>query len=74
MYYVHVNRNVINSNTKHGKNEPAVRYQKGRYGKPIYAHRVRFTEGELIYSAHEPLLPCGARMVIQTENEPIVIE
>lgn len=74
MYYVHVNRNVINSNTKNGTDHPAVRYQKGKYGKAVYAKRVRFTEGEMIYSPHEPLLPCGARMVIQTPNKPEVIE
>lgn len=74
MYYVHVNRNTINKNSKHGTAEPVVRYQKGRYGKPVYAHRVKFQEGELIYSPHEPLLPCGARMVIQTPYEPQVIE
>jgi hypothetical protein len=74
VYYVHVNRNKINANTKNGTNEPAVRFQKGKYGKATYAHRVAFTEGELIYSPHKPLLPCGARMVIQTPNEPKVIE
>lgn len=73
MYYVHVNRNTINSNTKNGTSEPAVRFQKGKYGKPTYANRVKFTEGELVYSPHEPLLPCGARMVIQTPHEPQVI-
>jgi len=36
--------------------------------------RVRISEGEVIYSLHEPLLPCGARLVIKTESEPEVIE
>lgn len=74
MYYVHVNRNTINKNTKYGTTEPAVRFQKGKYGKSVYANRVHFTDGELIYSPHKPLLPCGARMVIQTPNEPTVLE
>jgi hypothetical protein len=29
------------------------------------AHRVRFSEGEVIYSPHDPLLPCGVRLVIK---------
>jgi hypothetical protein len=71
MYYVHINRNTINSNRKNGTSLPAVRIQKGRYGKPTYAHRVSFREGEVVYKpSGEPLLPCGARLVIQTEHEP----
>jgi hypothetical protein len=73
VWYVHVNRNTINSNTKNGTCVPAVRFQRGKYGKPVYANRVKFTEGELVYSPHEPLLPCGARMVIHTPNQPEVI-
>jgi hypothetical protein len=73
MYYVHVNRNTINSNTKNGTSEPAVRFQKGKYGKAVYANRVRFKEGELLYSPHKPLLPCGARMVIATPHKPEII-
>jgi hypothetical protein len=74
MYYIHVNKNVIASNRKHGTNNPAVRFQKGRHGKPTYAKRVKFTEGEIIYKPDgEPLLPCGARLVIQTPHKPEVI-
>lgn len=74
MYYIHVNRNKIFSNLKHGQNDPPVRVQKGKYGKPVYCRKVKFTDGEMIYSPHEPILPCGARLVIATENEPEVIE
>jgi hypothetical protein len=73
-WFVHVNKNTIASNRKHGKKEPAVRIQRGRRGKSIYCYRAKFVEGEIIYSPHEPLLPCGARMVIQTEHEPEVLE
>jgi hypothetical protein len=74
VYYVHVNKNVIASNRKHGKSDPAVRVQKGKYGKPIYAFRVRFQDGEMIYSPDKPILPCGARMVIQTEHDVEILE
>lgn len=74
-YYVHINKNTIASNRKHGRKNPAVRIQKGKRGKPTYAYRVRFRDGEMIYQPFgEPILPCGARMVIATEHEPEVIE
>lgn len=73
--YVHVNKNVIASNRKHGRNEPAVRFQKGKYGKATYAHEVEI-EGpsRMIYSPHEPILPCGARLVVATEANVRVIK
>ena len=73
-WFVHVNKNVIAINRKNGKSDPAIRMQKGKYGKPIYAHRVKIKDAEVIYSPHEPLLPCGARMVIKTETQPEIIE
>ncbi len=66
--YVHVNRNTIASNAKHGTNKPAVRYQRGRYGKATYCHEAAIDgPSRVIYSPHDPLLPCGARLVIATE-------
>lgn len=73
--YVHVNRNIINSNTKHGTTHPAVRIQTGRYGDPtLCSEAVIYGQdgkeaARLIYSPHKPLLPCGARLVIKTENK-----
>lgn len=73
MYYIHVNRNTIASNAKHGTNEPAVRFQKGKYGKAQYCHELEIPgPSKMIYSAHEPILPCGARLVIESALEPII--
>lgn len=73
MFYTHINRNTIDSNRKHNKNDPPVRIQKGRYGKPTYCFEAELPAGSrVIYSAHEPLLPCGARLVIVSETEPKV--
>lgn len=70
-----MNRNTIASNAKHGTNLPAVRYQKGRYGKATYAHAVQIHgPSQVVYSPHEALLPCGARLVIVTEAEVSVVE
>ena len=71
MWYVHVNRNTIDSNRKHGKSDPAIRIQQGRYGSPLYCNSVELPAGsKMVYSAHEPLLPCGARLVIECNEEP----
>lgn len=70
-YYTHVNRGVIDSNRKHGTNEPAVSVRRGKSGKAWYAHEVELPAGSrMIYSAHEPLLRCGARLVIVSAEEP----
>jgi len=75
MYYTHINRNVINSNRKNGTAEPAVRFQKGLYGKPTYAFEVRLpSESRVVYRpSGDPILPCGARLVICSEEAPTVI-
>ncbi|WP_079601993.1 hypothetical protein [Bradyrhizobium erythrophlei] len=66
--YVHVNRNVIASNAKHGTDNPAVRLQRGRYGKPTYANEVEIDgPSRVVYSPHKAILPCGARLVIETD-------
>lgn len=73
MYYTHINRGVIDSNRKHGRNDPPVRFQKGKYGKSVYCHEVEFTNGRVVYDHEGTLLPCGARLVIMSETEPKVI-
>lgn len=73
--FVHVNRNIIASNAKHGTNKPAVRVQKGKRGAPLYAHEVEIAgPSRVIYQPHEPILPCGARLVIATESEVRVVK
>ena len=75
-YYTHVNRNTINSNRKNGTSEPAVRFQKGKYGKPTYAFEVVLpAESRVVYKpSGDPILPCGARLVIVSEDAPQVVE
>lgn len=67
---IHVNRQIIDSNRKHGTNEPPliVRAAKGkkRFGN---AHEL-IIEGpcKIVYSPHKPL-DCGARLWIETDSE-----
>lgn len=73
-YYTHINRGVIDSNRKHGRSDPPITFRKGRRGKATYAHEVALPAGSrVIYSAHTPLLPCGARLVIVSDTAPTAI-
>lgn len=74
MYYTHINRNIIDSNRKNGTNNPPVRFQRGKYGKPTYAMEVELPAGsKVIYDPHGHILPCGARLVIVSEKEPKIV-
>lgn len=71
MYYTHINRGVIDSNRKHGRNDPPIKTQLGKYGKPEYGHRCILPAGsEIIYDHEGTILPCGARLVIVSEEKP----
>lgn len=73
-FYTHVNRGQIDSNRKHGTSLPAVSFRRGKRGKSTYAMEVEIPGPvRVIYSPHEPLLPCGARMVIASEAKPVVV-
>lgn len=81
-YYTHINRGTIDSNRNRLKLdpdailEPAVRYQKGKYGKPVYGFEVEIDgPSKVIYSGvDDPILPCGARIVIVSEVEPRIVK
>lgn len=74
MYYTHINRQVIDSNRKHGRNDPPVRFQRGKYGRATYAHEVQLPAGSrVIYDHTGRILPCGARLVIASEQAPEII-
>ncbi|AXQ68380.1 hypothetical protein HOT99_gp237 [Caulobacter phage CcrBL10] len=70
MIVLNVNRQVIDRNTKHQTNAPPIRIQKGKGGKPTYAHAAAILDangqeaGRLIYNAQGSLVACGARLVL----------
>ena len=71
-YYTHINRNTIDSNRKQKTNNPPIKIQKGKYGKPEYFDEVELPSGsKLIYTPHGHILPCGARLVIISKTKPI---
>lgn len=77
---INVDRNTINSNTKHGTNEPPVRIQKGKSGKSERAHEVAVLDknGEeaarFIYKPDGALVKCGARLVLLAHHGAKAVE
>lgn len=72
--FIHVNRHVIARNAKLGTAEPAVRVQRGKHGKSTYCLEAEILgPSRVVYSPSEPLLPCGARLVIATEADVRVV-
>ena len=66
--YIHVNQHKIRANKKNGTNDPVITVKEGRTN--TYCHEVKIT-GEVIvkYGGNDkPLLPCGARVVIETDG------
>lgn len=79
-YYTHINRGTIDSNRKHNKNDPPIATKRGKTGKSKMSHTLVFVDKDgnevarAIYSPHKPILSCGARLVIESEYEPRIIE
>lgn len=69
---IHVNRNIIQSNAKHGRADPVCRVQQGKTTR--YAMRVKIDgPSEFIYSPDKPL-SCGAKLWIETEANVELID
>lgn len=71
--YIHVNQQKIRSNIKHGTLEPVITIKQGKTN--TYCHEVEILgPSKIVYSeTGEPILHCGARVVIETESEWKVI-
>lgn len=64
--FIHVNRNTMASNLKHGTDKPAISVRQG--GSIEYVHDVVIDgPSRILSSGTEPLLSCGARVVIETD-------
>jgi hypothetical protein len=82
VWYIHIDRGVIDGNRKRaqrGETEmlPPVTIKRGKRGRSIKAFRVQLPAGcEVVYTPEtgEPLLPCGARLVITSPEEPTVLQ
>jgi len=72
--YIHVNQHVIRSNKKNERNDPVITVKQG--SKNTYCHRVAINgPSTVVYGGNgKPILPCGARVVIETEAEGEILE
>jgi hypothetical protein len=71
MKIIHINRNVIQSNAKHGRKEPVCRVQEGSVVR--YCMEVDIKgPSRMVYNPENPL-KCGAKLWIETESELVLI-
>jgi hypothetical protein len=67
MKIIHINRNIIQANAKHGKDEPVVRVEES--GVVTYCMEVNIKgPSRMIYSPNKPR-PCGAKLWIETDAD-----
>lgn len=65
MKIIHINRNIIQSNAKHGKADPVVRVEDEH--SVIYCMEVLIDgPSRMVYRPNNPR-PCGAKLWIETE-------
>ena len=70
--YIHVNQLKIRANKIYGTDDPVITIKEGR--KNTYCHSVEILGPSKVYYGgnEKPILPCGARVVIETESELVV--
>ena len=70
--YIHVNMHKIRSNKKKDQNEPVITVKEGRNN--TYGHSVEILgPSKVVYGGNgKPLLPCGARVVIETKADVVI--
>ena len=64
-----INRHVIASNKKHGRQDPPISVRNGKHGKPWYVSELVIDRpAKLIYNPENPL-KCGATVWIEIDEE-----
>lgn len=68
--YVSINSHVIRSNAKNGTNAPPIRIAKNKSDpSPVYAREIEIDgPSRLIYNSKNPIMKCGARLVLEASN------
>jgi hypothetical protein len=67
---VHVNRNILAANIKHGRQDPAIIIRRGR--KTSNAHSVEIVGPARMVQSPDAPLPCGARVWVEcADAQPI---
>lgn len=70
MKIIHINRNIIQQNEKHGRKLPVCRIDMD--GKTWYGSRIEILgPSEMIYSPDKPR-SCGAKLWIETQADVVI--
>lgn len=70
---IHINQHVIRNNVKTGSDDPPITIKEGKTN--TYASEIEILgPSKLIYSPHKPILSCGARLILETEADVIIIK
>jgi hypothetical protein len=70
MKIIHINRNVIQANAKHGLADPVVRVEEN--GHVLYCMEVSIQgPSRMVYRPNSPR-SCGAKLWIETEAEVVL--
>lgn len=71
MKIIHINRNIIQSNSKRGKQDPVCRVEEK--GKVTYCMEVQINgPSRMVYRPDSPR-PCGAKLWIETDAPLVLI-
>lgn len=72
-WYIHINRGIIDSNRKQGRDDAPITIKHGRHGTSIPCRDVSLRGPVRLYYDADGILPCGAKVVIQTAFEPEIL-
>jgi hypothetical protein len=75
MAYVSINGHVIRRNAVLGKSDPPIRIAKSQSDThPEYASEITISgPSQLLYSPDEPIMKCGARLVLVAPAEYVKV-
>lgn len=74
MRYVSINGHTIRANAVRKTNNPPIRIARSRSDKnPVYASEIEIVgPARLVYRPNEPILKCGARLVLECKDVVVV--
>ena len=74
--FITINGHTIRKNALHGTKEPPIRIATSqRDKKPRYARKITICgPSQLLYSPDEPIMGCGARLVLLALNSDVKVE
>lgn len=74
--WISINKHVIASNARHGKDDPAVRIARdSKNATPEYCHELEILGPSRLITGEggKPVLKCGARLALATEADVRIV-